>query len=85
MKLLKIKKNSNYSFIVRGIIDLNKIDMKNSIFIFIIIVLGVVDISISISGLFTYVFLGVQWFICLINILVVGYLFWKTYKTVKNK
>ena len=32
--------------------------MKNSIFIFMIIVLGVVDISISISGLFTYVFLG---------------------------
>ena len=59
--------------------------MKNSIFIFMIIVLGVVDISISISGLFTYVFLGVQWFICLINILVVGYLFWKIYKTVKNK
>ena len=59
--------------------------MKNSIFIFMIIVLGVVDISISISGFFTYVFLGVQWFICLINILVVGYLFWKTYKTVKNK
>ena len=59
--------------------------MKNSIFIFMIIVLGVVDISISISGLFSYVFLGIQWFISLINILVVGYLFWKTYKTVKNK
>ena len=85
MKLLEIRKNSNYSSIVRGIIDLNKIDMKNSIFIFMIIVLGVVDILISILGLFTYVFLGIQWFICLINILVVGYLFWKTYKTVKNK
>ena len=59
--------------------------MKNSTFIFMIIVLGVVDISISISGLVTYAFLGFQWFICLINILVVCYLFWETYKIVKNK
>lgn len=59
--------------------------MKDSTFILIIIILGVVDISISISGLVTYAFLGYQWFVCLINILVVCYLFWVAYKTIKNK
>ena len=59
--------------------------MKNFTFIFMIIILGVVDILISISGLVTYAFLGVRWFICLINILIVCYLFWEVYKIVKNK
>ena len=59
--------------------------MKNFTFIFMIIILGVVDISISISGLVIYAFFGFQWFVCLINILVVCYLFWVVRKTIKNK
>lgn len=59
--------------------------MKDSTFILMIIILGVVDISISISGLVIYAFLGFQWFVCLINILMVCYLFWVAYKTIKNK
>ena len=64
---------------------LSKIDMKDSTIIFMIIVLGMLDISISISGLFTYSFLGFRWFVCLINLLTVFYLLWITYKNVKNK
>jgi len=59
--------------------------MKDSTVIFMIIILGWLDISISISGLFTYSFLGFWWFVCLVNLLTVFYLFWVTYKTVKNK
>lgn len=64
---------------------LSKIDMKDSTIIFMIIVLGVLDIAISISGLFAYSFLGFGWFVCLINLLTVFYLLWITYKNVKNK
>jgi len=59
--------------------------MKDSTIISMIIILGVLDISISISGLFTYSFLGFGWFVCLVNLLMVFYLLWVTYKTVKNK
>ena len=53
--------------------------MKDSTIIFIIIILGALDISISISGLFTYSFLGFGWLVCLINLLTVFYLLWITY------
>lgn len=59
--------------------------MKDSTIIFMIIILGVLDISISISGLFTYSVLGFGWFVCLVNLLTVFYLLWITYKNVKNK
>ncbi len=59
--------------------------MKDSTVIFMIIILGWLDISISISGLFTYTLFGFWWFVCLVNLLTVFYLFWVTYKTVKNK
>ena len=58
--------------------------MKDSTFILMIIILGVVDISISISGLVIYEFLGFQWSVCLIHILVVCYLLWVAYKTIKK-
>lgn len=59
--------------------------MKDSTIISMIIILGVLDIAISISGLFTYTFLGFGWFLCLVNLLIVFYLLWVTYRHVKNK
>ena len=64
---------------------LSKIDMKDPTIISMIIILGVLDIVISISGLFTYTPLGFLWFVCLVNLLILFYLFWVTYKTTKNK
>jgi len=64
---------------------LSKIDMKDSTISSMIIILGVLDIAISISGLFTYTFLGFGWFLCLVNLLIVFYLLWVTYRHTKNK